>query len=239
MSEIKVVWYDPKGKGLWRDIIVLLHIPYTIWFLAYVVIGAALAPVMSWAVLGWTLVAFALAMGISAHIYDELKGHPLKTKIPGAILGVVGGIALAGAVSIGFWQITIGNVSPWLLIALPLGVVFVIGYGSEWPGLHGDWQFAAWWSIFPLLVAFFAQGITWTWALIPASGFVFLYSLAQRVLSKESRFWRRRVKNLTIIADLGVFIPDAKERLLTPLEITLKLMNTAIIILAVGLLLMR
>ena len=60
----------------------LLHAPYTAWHLAYVAIGAALAPSMDWGVLGLTLLAFALALGIGAHALDELKGRPLQTRIP-------------------------------------------------------------------------------------------------------------------------------------------------------------
>ena len=56
--------------GGWRDYVTLLHPPYTLWHLSYVAIGAALAPAMKWGLLGWTLLAFLLAMGIGAHAHD-------------------------------------------------------------------------------------------------------------------------------------------------------------------------
>ena len=44
--------------GGWRDYITLLHPPYTLWHLSYVAVGAALAPHMDWALLGWTTLPF-------------------------------------------------------------------------------------------------------------------------------------------------------------------------------------
>ena len=97
----KAAWYDPKGKGWFRDIVVLLHIPYTLWHLSYVVIGAALAPVLHWPTLGWTLLAFFLAMGVTAHCLDELKGRPLKTELPAVVLLTIAAVSIVGAVAIG------------------------------------------------------------------------------------------------------------------------------------------
>src|SRR5918995_5892108 len=57
--------------GGWRDYVTLLHVPYTAWHLAYVTIGAALAPEFSVSRLWPTLVAFGLAVGIGAHALDE------------------------------------------------------------------------------------------------------------------------------------------------------------------------
>ena len=68
--------------GGWRDYVTLLHPPYTLWHLSYVAVGAALAPRMDWALLGWTTLAFALAMGVGAHALDEMRGRPLQTRIP-------------------------------------------------------------------------------------------------------------------------------------------------------------
>src|SRR5919205_3628707 len=60
--------------GGWRDYITLLHPPYTLWHLSYVAVGAALAPRVDWTLLGWTTLAFALAMGVGAHALDEMSG---------------------------------------------------------------------------------------------------------------------------------------------------------------------
>ena len=44
-----------RGGGRLADWWVLLHPPYTLWHLSYVAMGAALAPRLSWPVLGGTL----------------------------------------------------------------------------------------------------------------------------------------------------------------------------------------
>src|SRR5208282_509739 len=81
--------------GGWRDWWTLLHPPYTAWHLAYVVIGACLAPVISTSRLVATLLAFFGAVGLAAHALDELHGRPLRTRIPGPVLGAVAGVGLA------------------------------------------------------------------------------------------------------------------------------------------------
>ena len=85
MSEARPAFYalDPGG---WRDYVTLLHPPYTLWHLSYVAIGAALSPEMKWGLLGWTALAFLLAMGVGAHALDELNGRPLHTRVPGVVL---------------------------------------------------------------------------------------------------------------------------------------------------------
>ncbi len=56
--------------GGWRDYITLLHPPYTLWHLSYVVLGASLAPTVRYDRLGATLLALFLAVGIAAHALD-------------------------------------------------------------------------------------------------------------------------------------------------------------------------
>ena len=76
--------------GGWRDLVTLLHPPYTAWHLSYVALGAAAAPelhpVRLWAALG----AFFLAVGVAAHALDELKGHPLRHPALGPHAGGAG-----------------------------------------------------------------------------------------------------------------------------------------------------
>src|SRR2546423_6063514 len=58
--------------GGWRDVVTLLHPPYTAWNLSYVAIGAAAAPQVHLDRLGAALGAFFLAVGVSAHAPDQL-----------------------------------------------------------------------------------------------------------------------------------------------------------------------
>src|ERR1017187_9173428 len=93
-------FYALAGGG-WRDVITLLHPPYTAWHLSYVVLGAAAAPIVHGGRLGATLGAFFLAVGISAHALDELNGRPLKTKLTHRALILLAIAGLLGALAIG------------------------------------------------------------------------------------------------------------------------------------------
>jgi hypothetical protein len=87
--------------GSWRDYVTLLHPPYTLWHLSYVVLGAALAPAVRYDRLAATLLAFFLAVGIAAHALDELNGRPLRTRISSAALVSLAALSLAGAIALG------------------------------------------------------------------------------------------------------------------------------------------
>src|SRR5436309_10483238 len=67
--------------GGWRDLVTVLHPPYTAWHLANVGLGAAAASQIHSDRLLATLGAFFLAVGVSAHALDELNGRPLKTQL--------------------------------------------------------------------------------------------------------------------------------------------------------------
>ena len=72
-------------SGGWRDLVTLLHPPYTAWHLSYVAIGAAAAPHIYADRLLAALAAFFLAVGISAHALDELA-QPVRLD-RGAVVG--------------------------------------------------------------------------------------------------------------------------------------------------------
>src|SRR5260370_6251201 len=88
-------------QGGWRDYVTLLHPPYTLWHLSYVALGAALAPRLDWPLLGWTTLAFFLAMGVGAHALDELQGRPLQTLIPARVLATLAAVSIGAACAIG------------------------------------------------------------------------------------------------------------------------------------------
>src|SRR6266516_5118160 len=82
--------------GGWRDLVTLLHPPYTAWHLSYVALGAAAAPQLHADRLGAALAAFFLAVGISAHAFDELNGRPLGTSLSDRALLALAAVGLAG-----------------------------------------------------------------------------------------------------------------------------------------------
>src|SRR5215208_7842014 len=87
--------------GGWRDLVTLLHPPYTGWHLSYVALGAAAAPRIHGDRLLAALAAFFLAVGVAAHALDELNGRPLRTRLSDRSLIALAAIGLAGAIGIG------------------------------------------------------------------------------------------------------------------------------------------
>lgn len=212
-------WYS-QSPGRWRDWMSLLHFPYTAWHLGYVLIGAALAPVLSIERLIATLIAFFLAVGIAAHGFDELRGRPLGTSIPGPALATVSALALTGAVVFGI--VGIDRVGFGLLGFIAVGAVLVVAYNLElWNGrLHTDATFALAWGAFPVLTAYYAQAGTLRLGPVLAAGFAYGLSAAQRTLSTEARDLRRRTVSLTgeKVRRDGSVSGLNREALLAPIE---------------------
>src|SRR3954470_19101118 len=84
--------------GGWRDLVTLLHPPYTAWHLSYVAIGAAVAPTLHAGRLAAALGAFFLGVGVCAHALDELNGRPLRTRLSDRALIMLAVVSLIGAV---------------------------------------------------------------------------------------------------------------------------------------------
>src|ERR1700719_1562923 len=89
------------ASGGWRDLVTLLHPPYTAWHLSYVALGAAVAPTLHVGRLVATLGAFLLAVGVSAHALDELHGRPLQTRLSRGMLLALSVVGLVAALAIG------------------------------------------------------------------------------------------------------------------------------------------
>ena len=87
--------------GGWRDLVTLLHPPYTAWHLSYVALGAAAAPHVHAGRVAATLVAFFLAVGVAAHALDELRGRPLRTCLSDRLLWGLAVAGLTGALALG------------------------------------------------------------------------------------------------------------------------------------------
>ena len=153
---MKPAFYALRPGG-WRDYATLLHPPYTLWHLSYVAVGAALAPHMKWGLLGWTVLAFLLAMGVGAHALDELHGRPLGTRIPSGVLVALAAVSLAAASAIGI--VVAADTTWWLLAFVVFGAFVAVAYNLELAGgaFHSDVWFALAWGSFPALTAYFAS----------------------------------------------------------------------------------
>src|SRR3954447_11912376 len=212
------------SPGGWRDLVTILHPPYTAWHLSYVALGAAAAPelhpVRLWAALG----AFFLAVGVSAHALDELHGHPLGTRLSDRALALLAGTALAGAVGIGIAGLFV--VSMTLLPFIVIGAFIVVAYNLELFGgrFHTDFWFAAAWGAFPALTSFWANALEVTVPGLLAGAACFGLSVAQRRLSTPVRTLRRRTVSVTGAQTLGdgTVVPLTPERIAEPLDAALR-----------------
>ena len=186
-ANVRPAWYALERGGV-RDYVTLLHPPYTLWHLSYLAVGATLAPRFHLDRMLWGLAAFFLAMGVAAHALDELKGRPLRTRIPSAALVTIAIVSLAGACAIG-----VGAAQAWgwwLLAFVAVGAILVPEYNLEL-ALHTDWGFALAWGAFPALTGYFVEAQTLRLEAIAAAAYGFALSLAQRALSTPVRRARR------------------------------------------------
>ena len=233
--------HSGSRRRVWLDWWVLLHPPYTMWHLAYVAIGASIAPRFDGARLAATLIAFLLAVGVGAHALDELHGRPLRTGVPrnALVAGAVAGIGAAVAIGI----IGITQVGPGLAVFIIAGVALNVGYNLELFGgrLHNDVTFAAAWGVFPVLTGYYAQAETLRLPALAAAGAAYWLSAAQRSLSTPARTLRRRVSAVegTVAYRDGRKGPLSRPVLLAPLEAALKATSYGMVALAVALVLYR
>jgi hypothetical protein len=229
------------AAGGWRDLVTLLHPPYTAWHLSYVALGAVAAPRVHAIRLVAALGAFFLAVGVSAHAFDELNGRPLMTRLPRWSLVALAVAGLAGAVAIGVVGAVV--VSPLLVPLVAFGALLVPVYNLELARgrFHNDAWFALAWGGFPAFTGYFANSLTVRPAGLLVTAACCLLSVAQRRLSTPARELRRRtvaVEGEQRLAD-GRVIQLDRQRLASPLEGTLSALWIALVLLAVGLVAVR
>jgi hypothetical protein len=227
--------------GGWRDLVTLLHPPYTAWHLSYVAIGAAVAPTLHADRLAAALVAFFLAVGVCAHALDEFAGRPLRTRLTDRVLIGLAVVSLAGAVGIGIAGAA--AVSPTVLPFVAVGGFIVVAYNLELFGgrFHSDVWFAAAWGAFPALTGYWINAPEVTVPGMLAAAACFLFSVAQRRLSTPVRQLRRRtvaVSGYQELSDGTVAELDAA-RLAHPLDSALRACALALVVLATGLVVAR
>jgi hypothetical protein len=223
--------------GGWRDLVTVLHPPYTAWHLSYVALGAVAAPRIYPVRLGAALAAFFLAVGVSAHAFDELNGRPLGTALSRRSLIVLGVVGLVGAVAIGVAGCIV--VSAWLAPLVLAGAFLVVAYNLELGGgrFHNDTWFALAWGGFPAFTGYFVNAVTVRLSGVVVAAACCVLSAGQRRLSTPARELRRRtveVRGEQVLSD-GRIIDLDKGRLTAPLDGALSTLWLALVLMAVGL----
>jgi hypothetical protein len=227
--------------GGWRDLVTVLHPPYTLWHVSNVAIGAAAAAQIHAGRLAAAMVAFFLAVGVGAHALDELNGRPLGTRFSDRALVLLAVGGLGGALAIGLAGIVF--VSPTLLPLVLFGGFIAPAYNLELFGgrFHTDFWLAASWGGFSAFTGWWvnALGLHSVREAIAASAAVlacFFLTLVQRRLSTPVRQLRRRtvsVEGKQVLTD-GSVRELRREDITEPLDGALLGLSIAVPLLAVA-----
>ncbi len=226
--------------GGWRDLVTVLHPPYTLWHVSNVAIGAAAAPQIYAGRLAAAIAAFFLAVGIGAHSLDELNGRPLGTLLSRRTLIALAVGGLGGALAIGIAGAIF--VSPTLVPLVLFGGFIAPAYNLELFGgrFHTDFWLAASWGGFSALTGWWVNslGLHSVPEAIAAAAAVlacFWLTKVQRRLSTPVRQLRRRtvaVEGEQRLTDGTVRKLDRAD-LTSPLDGALKGLSVAVPLLAV------
>jgi hypothetical protein len=241
-TQLKRPAFYAMRPGGWRDLVTVLHPPYTAWHLANVAFGAAAAAEIHTDRFIATLAAFFLAVGIGAHTLDELNGRPLKTQLSDRTLVGLAVVSLAGAVGIGIAGCFI--VSATLVPFVVAGGFLVVAYNLELFGgrFHTDFWLAAAWGAFPALTSWWVNTLSFGSAKTVVAGALvtagcFGLTTVQRRLSTPVRRLRRKTASVSgqQRLDDGTVIELTPAELAGPLDGSLRGLSWAVVALAIGL----
>jgi hypothetical protein len=245
VPEQRPAFYALRPGG-WRDLVTVLHPPYTAWHLANVCFGAAASAQIHTDRFIATLAAFFLAVGVSAHTLDELNGRPLKTQLSDRTLIALAAGSLVGALGIGVAGCII--VSPTLIPFVLAGGFFVVAYNLELFGgrFHTAFWLAFAWAAFPALTSWWVNTLSLASLKVDVAGVLvaagcFGLVSVQRTLSTPVRRLRRKTVSVTgeQRLDDGTVIPLDAAEISGPLDASLRGLSWAVVVLSIGLVVIR
>ncbi|MBS1846251.1 MAG: hypothetical protein JST53_17720 [Actinobacteria bacterium] len=229
-----------------RDVVNVLHPPYTLWHVANVALGAAVAAHVYPIRVAAAVAAFFLAVGVGAHCLDELNGRPLGTQLSRGTLIAMAVGGLGGALVIGVVGVIV--ISPTLIPFILFGAFIAPAYNLELFGgrFHTDFWLAASWGGFSALTGWWVNALgvhSVREGFAAAAVVVACYTLTrvQRALSTPVRELRRRTLSLSgeqRLADGTVRVLD-RASLTAPLDAGLRRLSVAVPLLAVAALVLR
>jgi hypothetical protein len=190
LPDRRPTWYAGPPT-FWGEFWTMLHLPYTLMVLSFVLVGAAISPHISWIVLIGTLVAYFLGLGIGAHFLDQLPGmgssYVRHWPSWGLWLGGAGGIGVAIALGVAgsLWYVG------WpILILVLIQALCAFGYplAPVFRGLlHRESVFALSWGSLPFLTSFYAQSGTITIVAVLVAAVFAAVAVIEIRLSRLSR----------------------------------------------------
>jgi hypothetical protein len=237
-SPLGAVWYAGPDTA-WGEFWTMLHLPYTLMVLSFVVVGAAVSPQFSWTILGITLLAYFLGLGIGAHLLDQLPGmgsHYVR-HWPAWALWVGGLLTIGAGIGIGIYGAY--YLHSWgLLVLVAIQAVCAFGYplAPVFKGyLHRDSVFAISWGALPFLTSFYVQTLSVTAGAIVLAATFAAVAVVEIKISRLARELRAEARTATP-AQTGPAGPAAPFH---RLDAALQALSAGTVLLGVGLLVSR
>ena len=225
MSGMRPTWYA-GGDSRLGEVWTMLHPPYTLMVLSFVIVGAALSPSLSFSVLLVTLLAYFLGLGVGAHFLDQLPGMGSRyvQHWPPSALWAIGLGSLGAGAGLGVLGAVVLH-EPYLLVLIAFEAVVAVGYplAPIFRGVfHRDSVFAIAWGSLPCLTSYYAQAGSISAAAMLAAGSIGAVAVVEIRVSRASRRRRSPVSVLEgtpvlplPLKDRGPWNPDTTLRLLS------------------------
>lgn len=193
-DEIGKTWYFRSGSKkaeLWT----ILHLPYTLMCLAFVVVGFAIQKPVDYETLLTIAVAYFLGLGIGAHALDQLPGmgssyvkHLTQRELLAMGIGsllITTGIGVYLILERQMWHFL------WLV---PLQTFFAVAYPMSklFRGFfHNDFWFSIGFGFMPVVVGYYANTLSFSPAVLPFALLCALISAIEITLSRTARRLRK------------------------------------------------
>lgn len=241
-------WYAQSG-GKARELYTIMHLPYTSMILSYVLIGAALSPVIYADRLVFTLLGYFLGLGLSAHALNEIHARHWGEALGKFDLRVLFAAPLAGALLIGGYGMYVlykagGGVlfAPIALLGLIIiETFFLLAYNLDiFEGkFHSDLSFVVSWAALPVVISYYVNAL----AVTPAVILVALGAAAtggiEINLSRWCKDFRRRSSLSEMKFEDSTTLSITTAQLIAKPEKSLKLIVIAVDLVAIGLAIFR
>jgi hypothetical protein len=217
--------------------------------LSYVIIGAALSPTLFADRLAFTLLAYFLGLGISAHALNELNARHWGTSLSKTDLQIAFLLPLLGALSIGMYGLKVmynasdrSLLQPSILaLFIVLETFFLFAYNTNHANgrFRSDIEFAFAWALLPFLTSYYVHSM-----MMPVGVALIGLALAATAmieinLSRWCKNFRRKSNVAEIRLEDGNPLPSSTALLINAPEKALKLIVIAVDLLGLGLLLVR
>jgi len=236
-------WYA-QGGGKARELYTILHLPYTSMVLSYVLIGAALSPIIDPDRVILTLFAYFLGLGLSAHALNELHVRHWGDALGKRELQFLFGAPLLGALLVGAYGMYVLNraaqnvpYAPLILFAFMITeTFFLFAYNLEISvgKFHSDLSFAFSWAALPVIISYYVNALSVSAAVILVALGSAATAEIEINLSRWCKDWRRRSSLSEMRFEDGSTLSMTTAQLIAKPEKCLKLIVAAVDLVAVA-----